>query len=142
MIDKFHLLKYGLAVVLMFVGLKMVWLNDAFGGKFPISWSLGIITGVISLSVVLSHFPGGRESRCGSKSKRTFGGGITMKHTIEFFRNAIENNGSLEKDERALLFLIPLVQVAWAHGGVSPREALCIFEAAREDGIDAAALVQ
>ena len=53
-IDKFHLLKYGLAVVLVFVGLKMVWLNDAFGGKFPITWSLGIITGVIGLSVVLS----------------------------------------------------------------------------------------
>jgi tellurite resistance protein TerC len=53
-IDKFHLLKYGLAVVLIFVGLKMVWLNDLFGGKFPISLSLGIITGVIALSVVLS----------------------------------------------------------------------------------------
>ena len=53
-ISKFHLLKYGLAVVLVFVGLKMVWLNDAFGGKFPITWSLGIITGVIALSVVLS----------------------------------------------------------------------------------------
>jgi tellurite resistance protein TerC len=53
-IDKFHLLKYGLAIVLVFVGLKMVWLNDAFGGKFPITWSLGIITGVIAMSVILS----------------------------------------------------------------------------------------
>lgn len=53
-VDKFHLLKYGLAVVLVFVGLKMVWLNDAFGGKFPISWSLGIILGTIGLSVVVS----------------------------------------------------------------------------------------
>lgn len=53
-ISKFHLLKYGLAVVLVFVGLKMVWLNDAFGGKFPISWSLGIIAGTIAASVVLS----------------------------------------------------------------------------------------
>ena len=51
-IDKFYLLKYGLAVVLVFVGLKMVWLNDAFGGKFPITWSLGIITGVIAISVI------------------------------------------------------------------------------------------
>lgn len=41
--DKFHLLKVGLAFILVFVGLKMVWLNDAFGGKFPIHWSLGII---------------------------------------------------------------------------------------------------
>lgn len=60
-IDKFHLLKYGLAVVLVFVGLKMVWLNDAFGGKFPISWSLAIITGVIALSVIASLLKPKRE---------------------------------------------------------------------------------
>ena len=53
-VTKFHLLKYGLAAVLTFVGLKMVYLNDAFGGKFPITWSLGIIGGAIGLSVVAS----------------------------------------------------------------------------------------
>lgn len=52
--DRFHLLKYGLAVVLVFVGLKMVWLNGLYGGKFPISLSLGIIASVIALSVLLS----------------------------------------------------------------------------------------
>lgn len=52
--DKFRFLKYGLGIVLIFVGLKMTWLNEAFGGKFPIEWSLGIIGGVIGLSVVLS----------------------------------------------------------------------------------------
>lgn len=52
--DKFHLLKYGLAVVLVFVGLKMVWLNGLYEGKFPISLSLGVIASVIALSVVLS----------------------------------------------------------------------------------------
>jgi len=58
-IDKFHLLKYGLSVVLIFVGLKMVWLNDYYGGKFPISYSLGFILGTIALSVVASLlFPG------------------------------------------------------------------------------------
>jgi tellurite resistance protein TerC len=57
-VDKFHYLKYGLAVVLVFVGLKMVWLNDAFGGKFPISYSLGFILGVILLSIIVSFmFP-------------------------------------------------------------------------------------
>lgn len=50
----FHLLKYGLAVVLIFVGLKMVWLNQLFGGHFPIGVSLGIILGVIGASIVLS----------------------------------------------------------------------------------------
>jgi tellurite resistance protein TerC len=53
-VDKFYLLKYGLAVVLIFVGLKMVWLNDAFGGKFPITWSLGFILATILLSVIVS----------------------------------------------------------------------------------------
>jgi tellurite resistance protein TerC len=53
-IDKFHMLKYGLGIVLIFVGLKMVWLNDLYGGHFPIVLSLGIIIGVIGGSVVLS----------------------------------------------------------------------------------------
>jgi len=51
---KFRFLKYGLGLVLVFVGLKMVWLNDAFGGKFPIGWSLGIIGTLIGASVILS----------------------------------------------------------------------------------------
>jgi tellurite resistance protein TerC len=61
---KFHYLKHGLAFVLMFVGLKMVWLNDAFDGKFPISWSLGIISGILIVSVIASLLfkPHSRES--------------------------------------------------------------------------------
>jgi tellurite resistance protein TerC len=53
-VEKFHLLRYGLGTVLAFVGLKMVWLNDLYDGKFPIVVSLGIIGAVIGLSVVLS----------------------------------------------------------------------------------------
>ena len=53
-VERFALLKYGLALVLVFVGLKMVWLNDAFGGKFPIVWSLAIIGGIIAGSVICS----------------------------------------------------------------------------------------
>ncbi|HEX7315503.1 MAG TPA: TerC family protein [Pyrinomonadaceae bacterium] len=52
--DKFHMLKYGLSVVLVFVGLKMVWLNGLYDGKFPIALSLGIIVGVLALSIMLS----------------------------------------------------------------------------------------
>ncbi|HEY8932725.1 MAG TPA: TerC family protein [Rariglobus sp.] len=52
---KFHFLKYGLGVILTFVGLKMVWLNSLFPDhKFPIGWSLGIIGGVLVVSVVAS----------------------------------------------------------------------------------------
>jgi tellurite resistance protein TerC len=52
--DRFAYIKYGLASVLVFVGLKMVWLNEAFGGKFPIGWSLGIIGTLIGSSIVAS----------------------------------------------------------------------------------------
>lgn len=50
-VDKFHLLKYGLGIVLAFVGLKMAWLNEHFGGHFPISLSLGIIVGVLAVAI-------------------------------------------------------------------------------------------
>lgn len=53
-VGRFHLLHYGLALILIFVGLKMVWLNDAFGGKFPIEWSLGIIAGLLFASIAAS----------------------------------------------------------------------------------------
>jgi tellurite resistance protein TerC len=69
-IEMFHLLKYGLALVLIFVGLKMAWLNEMFGGKFPIGVSLGIIAALVGASVAASLlFPkgGGRlcARRCG-----------------------------------------------------------------------------
>ncbi|HYU41549.1 MAG TPA: TerC family protein [Vicinamibacteria bacterium] len=53
-IDKFHMLKYGLGIVLIFVGAKMTVLSRLYGGHFPITLSLGIIVGVIAVSVVLS----------------------------------------------------------------------------------------
>jgi tellurite resistance protein TerC len=53
-VEKFYLLRYGLAVVLVFVGLKMVWLDELAGGKFPIVLSLTIIVSVIAGSIVLS----------------------------------------------------------------------------------------
>jgi tellurite resistance protein TerC len=59
---KFRYLKYGLGVVLVFVGLKMVWLNEAFGGKFPISWSLGIIAAVLGAAVLVSLLVPARAS--------------------------------------------------------------------------------
>ena len=51
-IERFFLLKYALGLILIFVGLKMVWLNDLFGGKFPIEWSLGIIATLLLGGIV------------------------------------------------------------------------------------------
>lgn len=53
-VNKFKYLKYGLGIVLVFVGLKMAWLNEVFGGKFPIALSLLIIVSIIGLSIIYS----------------------------------------------------------------------------------------
>lgn len=66
--DRFIFIKYGLASVLVFVGAKMVYLNEAFGGKFPIVWSLGIITTLIGGSIVASLIISSRRSTPGNSS--------------------------------------------------------------------------
>jgi len=51
MADRFHYLKYGLAIVLVFIGGKMLvapWFH------LPIQWSLGIVATIIGLSVIAS----------------------------------------------------------------------------------------
>lgn len=50
-----------------------------------------------------------------------------------------EKTSSDEWDENKLqlLFLVPLVQTAWAHGAIARREKNLIFDAAREDEVDA-----
>lgn len=64
MFHRFHLLRYGLAAVLIFVGLKMAILNTWFGGKFPTTLSLGIIAAAILLSIIASLvFPPRRANR-------------------------------------------------------------------------------
>ena len=52
--DRFRLLQYGIAIVLVFVGFKMALLDSLAGGRFPVSWSLAIIAGTIGTSVLLS----------------------------------------------------------------------------------------
>ncbi|MGE0812880.1 MAG: TerC family protein [Vicinamibacterales bacterium] len=68
-VERFHMLKYGLALILVFVGSKMAWLNAAFGGKFPTTWSLGVITALLAGSVVASLWwprrPAGRAGTAG-----------------------------------------------------------------------------
>ena len=53
-VERFHLLRYGLAVILTFVGLKMLGFDRWLGAELPITASLGIIAGVLALSVALS----------------------------------------------------------------------------------------
>jgi tellurite resistance protein TerC len=51
MADRFALLKYGLAMVLMFIGAKML-LIDLY--KIPVLFSLGVVAAIIFTSIVLS----------------------------------------------------------------------------------------
>jgi tellurite resistance protein TerC len=57
--DRFHLLKYGLAIVLTFVGLKMLWLDSLWpdtqeGRLLSIRVSLSVVLGTLGAAMALS----------------------------------------------------------------------------------------
>ena len=49
--ERFHLLSYGLALVLMLIGTKML-LIDVY--KVPVAWSLGVTAGILAVAMTLS----------------------------------------------------------------------------------------
>jgi tellurite resistance protein TerC len=49
--ERFHLLSYGLAIVLVFIGCKML-LIDVY--KIPVAWSLGFTAAVLAITMMLS----------------------------------------------------------------------------------------
>jgi tellurite resistance protein TerC len=53
-VGRFHLLRYGLAAVLIFVGLKMACLNQIWHGHFPMGISLAVIGSALGASIGLS----------------------------------------------------------------------------------------
>jgi len=62
-VDKFYLLKYGLSLVLVFVGLKMALLDDLAGGRLSIGLSLVVIASAVAASIALSLiFPRSQKS--------------------------------------------------------------------------------
>lgn len=58
--NKFHLLNYGLAVILIFIGTKMC-LIDYY--KIPVAVSLGVVMGILALTMVLSMRASKSETR-------------------------------------------------------------------------------
>jgi tellurite resistance protein TerC len=60
--NKFHLLNYGLAVILVFIGTKMC-LIDVF--KIPVGISLGVVVAILAITMLLSV----RSSSAGPSSK-------------------------------------------------------------------------
>jgi len=63
-IDKFRYLKIGLSFVLCFIGVKMM---TADFYKFPISVSLGIVAGILAVSVVASLLAGPEQEHLDKK---------------------------------------------------------------------------
>jgi tellurite resistance protein TerC len=64
MADRFSLLKYGLAIVLMFIGVKML-LIDLF--KIPVLFSLGAVAAIIATSIALSLRNEARQRRVATR---------------------------------------------------------------------------
>jgi len=56
--SKFHLLNYGLAVILVFIGTKMV-LIDIY--KIPVAVSLGVVVAILALTMLISVKTAARE---------------------------------------------------------------------------------
>ena len=53
-VDKFHYVKYAVALVLIFVGSKMTWLTRVLGGELSMGWSLGVIGTCLAGGVFMS----------------------------------------------------------------------------------------
>lgn len=61
--ERFHLLSYGLAIVLVFIGAKML-LIDIY--KIPVAWSLGFTVLVLAATMLLSLKVPAKDSRVGA----------------------------------------------------------------------------
>ena len=61
--ERFHLLSYGLAIVLVFIGTKML-LIDLY--KIPIVWSLGFTVATLGLTMLLSLWIPARQGKTGT----------------------------------------------------------------------------
>ncbi|MCX8517366.1 MAG: TerC family protein [Rhodoferax sp.] len=62
---KFHLLSYGLSVILIFIGAKMC-LIDIY--KIPVTWSLGVVVAILAITMVWSVQTARPESKNQRKS--------------------------------------------------------------------------
>jgi tellurite resistance protein TerC len=49
--DKFHLLSYGLSIILIFIGAKMC-LIDVY--KMPVTVSLGVVVAILAITMIWS----------------------------------------------------------------------------------------
>ena len=67
MADRFHLLKYGLAFILVFIGIKML-LLDVY--KIPIGFALSVVGIVLAISIFGSLWVTRAGTTAGSKASK------------------------------------------------------------------------
>ncbi|MBM4252474.1 MAG: TerC family protein [Deltaproteobacteria bacterium] len=60
-VDKFHYLKYAIALILVFVGSKMTWISKVIGEELSMGWSLSIIGGFLAGGIVASLLATARQ---------------------------------------------------------------------------------
>ena len=89
MIEVFHLLHYGLAVILMFIGAKML-MSHYY--KIPVGAALGVVAGVLLLSIVLSLLFPKKHQRDGMRGIRTRVGAVVAQ-TL----SGIKRSGSVRR---------------------------------------------
>jgi tellurite resistance protein TerC len=69
-IELFHYLKYGLALVLAFIGVKMLtahWLESAWGGEMPTWGPLIVVLAILFVSIIASIIRSVRQAKGGSE---------------------------------------------------------------------------
>ncbi len=127
-------------LVLVFVGVKMAWLNDLWAGKFPITWSLGIIGTLIGASVVLSlvvaaQRPAPKPSRAAGALDQLAeqGPARSTQHTRAPLPADTAIRRSIARHlERAARVALEVVDNARARTARAPERALAIEEPERE----------
>ncbi|WP_043098405.1 TerC family protein [Kallotenue papyrolyticum] len=67
-VEKFRYLKYGLSAVLVFIGFKMV--IEGFY-KIPVTWSLGVVATVLTISIAASLWQARREEQAAQTAQRS-----------------------------------------------------------------------
>jgi predicted tellurium resistance membrane protein TerC len=62
--ERFSMLKYGLSVILVFIGIKML-IIDFF--HIPIGISLGVVAGILTLTLLINAWVNRRNDRLAKK---------------------------------------------------------------------------
>jgi tellurite resistance protein TerC len=125
-LDVFCYLRYGLGLVLAFVGLKMI-LADIY--KIPIGVSLGVVAGILALSIVVSLlFP-----RKQSKAEDGVTPSFLHRWKVRAQQQLLRWPGTLGIGVTTAAVGVAIVSVVSLYGGPSVQHAVLIVHRAQQD---------